>query len=227
MVELFDHLPAVYFFVKDASGRFVHVNKALREVLGVEESGMIGRTDHDFFSAELADRYIEEDRRVIQTGCTLCDQVWLVPDRGGALRWFLSTKMPLRDRRGRGIGIAAVMQDIERSGAVLAPYQRFSAVVEHVIAHYADRISVAQLAQLAHLSVSQLIRRFRAHFGTTPARYIRRVRVNAAARLLIETDQTVEQIAGACGFYDASHFVKQFKHETGATPHAYRTRAAG
>ncbi len=227
ILELFEYLPAVYVFIKDDSGRFVHVNRDLQHVLGVEESRIVGLTDHDLFAADLADRYVEEDRQVMRTGRTLAHRVWLVPDRAGLLRWFLSTKMPLRDRSRRAIGVAAVMQDVAKSGAVLEPYQRLGVVLQYVNDHYAGPLSVATLAAQARLSVSQLIRCFRRYFARTPGQYIRRVRINAAQRLLITTNHTIDQIARDCGFYDASHFVKQFKRELKTTPHAYRRRRAG
>lgn len=224
LVDLFDHLPAVYFFIKDDAGRFVHVNRTLCEVLGVDASQIVGKTDDDFFLPELAARYRAEDREVMDTGRTISGRVWLVPDQAGTLRWFLSSKSPLTDRTGRPIGIAGAMQDIDKSGAVLAPYEQLGEVVAHISRHYAERLRLTDLARRAHLSVSQLTRRFKQQFGMTPARYIRRVRLNAACRLLAETDLDLDTVAEHTGFYDASHFVKQFKSELGQTPHAYRQR---
>jgi PAS domain S-box-containing protein len=222
-VRLYDHLPAVYFFVKDADGRFIYVNAALRKVLGVSEREIIGKTDDDFFAPELCDAYRAEDREVMNAGRTIADRVWLVPDRRGALRWFVSTKTPLVDRRGGVIGIAGAMQDVENTGAVLGPYQRMSDVVRFIGEHYDRKISVAQLADLAHLSPSQFNRQFTKLFSMTPARYIMRVRINASCSLLTRTDQDLTSIALRCGFHDASHFVKQFKSLIGMTPGEYRT----
>lgn len=221
-VDMFDHLPAVYFFIKDAAGRFIYINRALRDVMGGSELSIIGKTDDDFFPPELADAYRAEDREVMAAGRTIADRVWLVPDTAGALRWFLSTKSPLFDRDGKPIGVAGAMQDVERSGAVLGPYKAMSEVVRYVSEHYAEKIPVDTLADLAHLSVSQFTRRFRKLFAMTPARYITHVRINAACGLLKRTDDDLASIAAATGFYDASHFVKQFKSVMTVTPLAYR-----
>lgn len=223
-VRLYDHLPAVYFFIKDAAGRFIYVNAALRKVLGVSEQGVVGMTDDDFFSPELADAYRAEDREVMHAGRTIADRVWLVPDRGGALRWFVSTKTPLLDEQGEAIGVAGAMQDVEHTGAVLGPYRQMSEVVRHVSEHYPERITVEQMARLAHLSPSQFTRRFRKLFQMTPGRYLTRVRINAACSLLTRTDLDLGTIAHRCGFHDASHFAKQFKGLIGMTPGAYRDR---
>jgi len=223
VVRLFDHLPAVYFFIKDTQGRFMSVNASLCKVLGSSEAAVIGRTDDDFFSPELADAYRAEDREVMHTKRTITDRVWLVPDRSGALNWFVSTKTPLLDRRGEAIGIAGAMQDVQSTGAVLGPYEQMSDVVRFIGEQYAEKITVDQMAELAHLSNSQFTRRFNALFQMTPARYLTRVRINASCSLLTRTDLDLTSIAARCGFHDASHFVKQFKGLMGVTPGEYRS----
>lgn len=221
-VRMFDHLPAVYFFIKDAQGRFIYVNAALCRVLGVSERQVIGKTDDDFFSPELADAYRAEDREVMNAGRTIADHVWLVPDQNGALRWFVSTKTPLNDRQGAAIGVAGAMQDVAHTGAVLGPYEQMSDVVRFISERYAEKITVQQLAELAHLSTSQFNRRFTKLFQMTPARYLTRIRINAACSLLTRTDEDLASIAEQCGFHDASHFVKQFKSLMSMTPGEYR-----
>lgn len=222
-VRLFDHLPAVYFFIKDAEGRFMYVNAALKKVLGKTDSQIIGRTDDEFFSPELADSYRAEDREVMAGGKTITDRVWLVPDASGALNWFVSTKTPLKDRQGNAIGVAGAMQDVQKTGAVLGPYEQMSEVVQYVADHYAQKVTVDQLAELAHLSTSQFTRQFNRLFQMTPARYLTRIRINAACSMLTRTDLDLASIADRCGFHDASHFVKQFKKQMGQTPGAYRS----
>ena len=225
IVSLFDHLPAVYFFVKDDHGRFIRMNQALLDVLGIaNEAEIVEKTDYDFFSPELADRYVAEDREVMSVGKTISQRVWLVPDRTGVLRWYVSTKTPLFSSAGKAVGIAGAMQDIEKSGAVLAPYQRMQKVIEYVTENYAKKIAVEKLARLAHLSVSQLNRQFKQIFQMTPNRYVMQVRINAACHMLARTELDQTQIANQTGFYDASHFVKQFRKLIGQTPQTYRQR---
>jgi len=220
---LFDHLPAVYFFIKDAEGRFIYINDALKKVLGKSERDIIGRTDDDFFSPELADSYRAEDREVMAGGRPIAERVWLVPDASGALKWFVSTKTPLKDHKDKAIGIAGAMQDVQKTGAVLGPYEQMTEVVKFVAEHFAEKITVDELADLAHLSPSQFTRQFNRLFQMTPARYVTRIRINAACSLLTRTDLDLVSIADRCGFHDASHFVKQFKKQMGQTPGAYRS----
>jgi len=201
----------------------MYVNAALKKVLGKTDSQIIGRTDDDFFSPELADSYRAEDQEVMAGGKTIADRVWLVPDASGALNWFVSTKTPLKDRKGKAIGIAGAMQDVQKTGAVLGPYEQMSEVVQYVAEHYAEKVTVDQLAELAHLSTSQFTRQFNRLFQMTPARYLTRIRINAACSLLTRTDLDLASIADRCGFHDASHFVKQFKKQMGQTPGHYRS----
>jgi PAS domain S-box-containing protein len=222
-VQLYDHLPAVYFFIKDAEGQFVFVNQALKNVLSKNDSQIIGKTDDDFFSPELADAYRAEDREVMASGKTVTDRVWLVPDASGALNWFVSTKTPLKDAAGNAIGVAGAMQDVQKTGAVLGPYEQMSEVVRFVAENYAEKITVDELAELAHLSTSQFTRQFNKLFQMTPGRYLTRIRINAACSLLTRTDLDLTAIADRCGFHDASHFVKQFKKQMKMTPGEYRS----
>jgi len=225
LLALIDHLPATYFFAKDKLGHFIHVNRALLDVLGLsDEIELSGKTDYDFFAPDVANRYRSQDQQVMGTGNALIDQVCGVPDASGVMRWYVETKIPLCDRNNRAIGVAGIMHDLERAGATLAPYQRLSRAINHISNHYAERIRIDTLASLVHLSVSQFNRTFRQLFKITPAQYITRVRINAACSMLRETSDSIEQIAARTGFYDASHFVRQFKKLMKITPRTCRNQ---
>lgn len=76
LLELFDHLPNVYLFVKDQRHRFTMVNLALARLHACEDAaGMLGKTDRHFHPPTLARPYVEEDRRVMAAGRVLVDQV--------------------------------------------------------------------------------------------------------------------------------------------------------
>jgi AraC family transcriptional regulator len=85
-------------------------------------------------------------------------------------------------------------------------------------------ISVSALAREAGVERTRLIRAFRRHFQTTPAAYLRRIRIERAARLLVETDDPIAAIAIAAGFADQSHLNRLFKRLMGCTPAAFRAR---
>ena len=222
---LFDYLPDTFFYTKNLRGQFVMVNQALASLLGnTTPEAMIGKTDHDFSPRDMADLYVAEDRRVIETRRPVTYQAWLIPDHRGALKWYLSSKIPLFDRAGKVIGIAGTMRDVEKASDLLAPYREMEAVLEHLLTRYEEKIDFHRLAQLASLSISQLDRRFKRLFQLTPQQFLLRVRLNAACQLLTSTDLSISQIALRTGFYDQSYFTKHFRRQMQTTPSSYRRK---
>jgi PAS domain S-box-containing protein len=220
---LFDYLPDTYFYAKNLRGQFVMVNQANASLFGAASpEAMIGKTDHDFSPRDMADQYVAEDRRVMQTRKPVTHQAWLIPDHRGALKWYLSSKIPLFDRGGKVIGIAGAMRDVEKASDLLAPYQEMEGVLEYLLTRYEEKIDFRRLAQLASLSISQLDRRFKRLFQLTPQQFLLRVRLNAACQMLTSTEESILQIALRTGFYDQSYFTKHFRRQMGATPTAYR-----
>ena len=64
-----------YIFAKDLDGRFLFANEAMLRVTGLScEAEMLGKTDHDFSPAELADEYLANDREIVATGRALAQQ---------------------------------------------------------------------------------------------------------------------------------------------------------
>ncbi|NOY00226.1 MAG: AraC family transcriptional regulator [Verrucomicrobia bacterium] len=233
LVSLFDYLPDVYFYLKNDESRFIRVNEPLLRTHGLtHEREMIGKNDFDFFLPLLAAQYIDEDRRVRESGKPLPNQVWLVPNSAGMLFWYLSSKVPIFDKAGKAIGISGAMVRMDQVGSVVEPYREMTPSVAYVMNHYTEHISIRGLAELTGLSLSQFDRRFKELFQMTPSNYIHRVRVNAARSMLEKSGESIGEIAVECGFYDQSHFTKRFKRVIGMSPSAYRKqygqkRAAG
>ena len=84
--------------------------------------------------------------------------------------------------------------------------------------------SVARLAAAAAMSVRHFGRLFTAEVGETPARYVERVRVEAARRELETTDDTLDTIAARCGFGTAETLRRSFHRRLGVAPDSYRRR---
>jgi AraC-like DNA-binding protein len=225
LTPLFEYLPEVYLYVKDRHSRFVKVNEALWRLRGCEaEDEMLGLCDLDMHPQHLADQYMAEDRRVMQSGRPLPNQIWLVPGKGNELKWFISSKIPLFDARHHVIGIAGVMRDLEKAESLIRPYREMDEAIAYVLRRYAEPIEVTRLADLTHLSVSQFDRRFKRLYQMTPMQYVLRVRINAALQALTTSDRSIAEIAVACGFYDQSYFTKQFRRQFAQTPTIYRER---
>lgn len=87
---LFDYLPMVVFYSKDRDGVFTGCNRHFEELHGLSPGGAIGLTNYDLHSPEIASRYRAEDCRVMESGAPVPNQVWMVPDANGVLRWWRS-----------------------------------------------------------------------------------------------------------------------------------------
>ncbi len=105
--------------------------------------------------------------------------------------------------------------------------ERLQPVISFVHARVGEKITNADLASAAHMSPSYFCRFFKRMTGMTPTNYILRVRIDAARKLLLETDMSVTQIAFRVGFENHSYFDKVFKRLTGATPRDFRRRFEG
>ena len=74
-------------------------------------------------------------------------------------------------------------------------------------------------------SKSHLVRTFTAAVGVPPGRYLTTVRVEAAMRLLLHREYTLDVIASLCGFSGANYLCRVFKKETGHSPAQWRAMA--
>lgn len=108
---LIDHLPD-YIFVKDTEGRIVAHNAAYSR-LGVTATPgeRIGKTDFDLYPPEVARRYHAQEQQVMQSGQPLIELEERGVDAKGAPRWYLTTKLPLRDAQGNIVGVVGIVRD--------------------------------------------------------------------------------------------------------------------
>ncbi len=97
------------------------------------------------------------------------------------------------------------------------------AVLENLVnAEFMTDITPRAVSELLHISTRQLSRIVKKRYGTTFTRVILDKRLETAAKLLIETDRTVESVADAVGFSSVSFMHHAFKAKYDMTPIAYR-----
>lgn len=93
----------------------------------------------------------------------------------------------------------------------------------HVRSHLDGDLAVRRLAEVAGVSPRHLARIFASQLGTSPARYVRRVRLEAAAELLVTSALPVARVAARCGFGSAEALRQAFVRCYGTTPSHYRS----
>jgi AraC-like DNA-binding protein len=89
-------------------------------------------------------------------------------------------------------------------------------------ARFADPLTVADLAETAHLSPAHFSREFRRVFGESPHAYLLTRRLERAASMLRTTDRSVADICTAVGLSSVGSFTTTFTRVYGKTPTAYR-----
>lgn len=95
-------------------------------------------------------------------------------------------------------------------------------VQRYLMAHLDQRVTTAELAAVFGVSQTLIKTSFRQAYGTALYEYIRQQKMQTAARFLIETEQSVLEIAGRVGYANGSKFAQAFRNVTGMTPSQYR-----
>lgn len=97
-------------------------------------------------------------------------------------------------------------------------------ITAYISEHFAEKLTVEQLASLAGLSNYHFIRTFKKQTGFTPYGYILNTRMNTARYLLKNSNLSVKDICFSAGFSSESIFCSAFKRAEGMTPAQYRER---
>ena len=99
---------------------------------------------------------------------------------------------------------------------------RFSELAAWLPQHLRDDLTVDALAERVNMGTRHFSRVFAATFGTTPARYVEAVRLDAARDRLSSSERTVEAVGASVGFASADVFRRAFERRFGIPPTIYR-----
>lgn len=130
---------------------------------------------------------------------------------------------PSRSQAQAALAIHDIVQTLAAKTSLTPKHSPEALTLKRYIDQRADRkISVAELAELIHLSVSQTIRIFKREWGVTPRQYHLTRKLDRAAILLRNTMKPVKEIAYDLNFNDEYYFSNLFKRHTKLSPTAYR-----
>lgn len=217
--QVFDHLPGISFFAKNSRFQIVCANRHFIESLGLrEEADIIGKDDFDFFPKSLAENFRRDDEEILRTGQARLNIVELFFNPQGIPDWFITNKMPLRDKRGQVIGLMGTTQSYGQTMTIVHASQHIEKALAYIRDHFRTAISVEELASQVHLSPRQLHRKFVETFGCSPQAFIMKLRIQAACEALQHEDAQISRVAADLGFYDQSAFTHHFHKHMGMTP---------
>ena len=111
---------------KDLRGRLLYANELACEVMGVSASAIVGKTDFDLFPADLAKKYLADDRQVMESG-KLHHNVERHQDSSGKLKHVEVWKAPVHDVAGDVVGIQVMFWDItdQKNAEHQVEYEKF------------------------------------------------------------------------------------------------------
>ncbi|MDR3752956.1 MAG: PAS domain S-box protein [Terracidiphilus sp.] len=134
---LIDNMPD-FMYVKDTRSRFIVANAHTAREAGLDSpEQLLGKTDFDFFPREFASVYFADEQNAMRSGRPLHSHEEKGVDRAGNEIDILTTKVPVRDHRGRVIGIAGIGRDIsarkKMENALREAEQRYRGIFDNAI----------------------------------------------------------------------------------------------
>ena len=219
MVALFDQIKETTFFVKNTQGEFLTCNQELVSMLRLaKREDIIGKTDFELFPQHNAKRYRDDDLKVMASKKAMTHIVELVPNEIGQLHWYFTQKYPILNDREECIGITGICQKKQGDHLSNIYPESISKVLDHIAAHYSEKINIPHLAKMTFQSQRSLERKFKEIFNMTILNYVQQTRLQAVAHLLRNSKMTLTEISHCCGFCDQSYMTKEFKKRFGLPP---------
>ncbi len=111
---LLDNSPD-YIFFKDRQSRYIKTNQSHADSLLAltGPTDVIGKSDFDFFPKGDAQRFYDEEQKMMETGIAIIAREWEVPHAGsGKIMWLSEHKLPIRDEMGQVVGLLGIGRDI-------------------------------------------------------------------------------------------------------------------
>ena len=114
-------------------------------------------------------------------------------------------------------------REVRAPGDVLVSLRRAR---DHADRHYAEDLTLEQLASVAHMSKYHFVRLFKSTYGITPMEHVSHRRIERAQDLLRATNLTVTEVCFAVGFSSLGSFSSRFRAVVGENPSDFQRRYA-
>ena len=220
--SLFDFVEDTRFWIKDAMGRYLRVNQTfLLDYSLASSEDAIGLTDFDIAPPWIAESLHADDAMVL-AGNRIVNRIELVNGFDQALHWYRTHKIPLHDETGAIAATAGTARLLPDLDAPNFPVPELAPALAALQDESKTLLTNVALARIVGKSVSAFERQFKQHLQTSPMQFYRTLRLARAAASLIQTSNSIAEIALSCGFSDQSHLTRQFKQMYGSTPSDWR-----
>lgn len=219
------------------SGHFQYPAAYQKKILNTILAGDQSRVEH--YMSELFDRYLSSSGSpypkllqmivmlmshvlgsLVQEGYDiepLMDQVDLLQLQQ------CQNQSELRSMLMRQIGqIMDYLETVRKQAEGSSPWVRQA--MDYIEAHYANNISISDIASHIGISPSHLSRIFKAEVGKSPLEYLTERRLAMSKTLLKDKSKSLQQISQLIGYNDAHTFIRSFKKAEGTTPGEYRKK---
>ncbi|MBG9447596.1 AraC family transcriptional regulator [Cytobacillus firmus] len=111
---------------------------------------------------------------------------------------------------------------LEYSQTEVEKHMRMKAMLNWIHQHFAEKVTLADIAKAGRLSNSECCRYFKKILKTTPINYLIHYRIQKSLPLLQERDSNVTEVAFKAGFNSSSYFIEKFRKSMNMTPLAYK-----
>ena len=221
---MYDFYADALVWIKNLQGRYCWGNQTLLLNFTIEDvENLIGKTDYDLVPPSIADLYVADDLRVHE-GDRVIGRIEPLSGYEGLPRWAVTWKYPLADASRRIVGTLGMSRPLPAYDEPDFPFPELVPALKRMRHSFDDEYDHVALAKLCGMSARALERKFKAHFGMTPAQVRSLIRATRAAEQICNTTMPLADVAHRFGFSDQSHMTREFKKFFGITPNEYRLR---
>lgn len=212
------------FFAKDKTGKIISLNTFMLAVYGVDKKAqVIGKKDADFLPSHIAKSIEQDDNQVLNEGKTILEKIEMVPFIDFKTYWLKTSKYPLFNDKNEVVGLVGITSKLKESGKYVFKNEKLIRVLTYMEENIDKKISLDELCNITSMSKTSLLRHFKDDFQLSPMAYLKKVRLHLACKMLRNSDKDLLSVAHACGYYDQSHFNKDFKSMLNITPKKYKS----